>query len=67
MLNVQKLGRKFIHNDVILDDIPGVSLKEVIKIYSGTYPELVNSKAEFKKIEDGFEIYELSASAGILG
>jgi PRTRC genetic system protein C len=63
----KELTRKFIYKGTELSDIPGASLKEVAKIYSGTYPELLNTMPTYKDIKDGVEIYEFSAKVGVKG
>lgn len=66
-LQVTSLQRKFKYKGKELPDIPGLSLKEVAKTYSGQYPELLNSTPEYKGIEGEFEIYDFSAKAGVKG
>ncbi len=67
MLEVTNLKRKFIYNDKELEDIEGLSLKEIKKSYSGIYPELINGNFEFKEIKGEFEIYHFSTKVGLNG
>jgi PRTRC genetic system protein C len=63
-----KLERKFSYKGKDLQDIPGATLKEVAKAYSGIYPELLNSMPTYKDIVDGVEIYEFAeAQVGLKG
>ncbi len=66
-LETAELKRVFKHKDVELEDVPGASLKEVSKIYSGVYPELLNTMPTYKDIVDGVEIYEFNAKVGLKG
>jgi len=66
-LEIIALERVFMYKGKKLDDIPGASLKEVAKAYSATYPELLNSLPEFKKVDGNQEVYEFGAKAGLKG
>lgn len=63
------LQRKFKYKDLILDDVPNASLKEVARVYSGTFPELLNTVPTYESVDDnGVEIYSFkSATPGTLG
>lgn len=68
-LSATKLKRVFKVNDVELDDIPGLTLREVAKAYSGQYPQLLNSSFEFKEIDDkkNVEVYTVNTTVGLKG
>ena len=67
-LEVQALERVFKYKGEKLDDIPGATLKEIAKHYSGVYPELLNTAPTFKGVEGNHEIYEFgTAKAGVKG
>lgn len=62
-----ELRRKFIYKGKRLDDIPGKSEGEVIKIHAATNPELVNATFEYKGIENEEQIFHISTNAGVKG
>lgn len=66
-IQVVNLKRSFKYKGKTLEDIPGITIKEVVKAYSGTYPELINSNATFKGIENDTEIWDLDGKAGLKG
>ncbi len=66
-LEVKEVKRVFKHGEITLDDIPGLTPREVAKTYAGTYPELVNSTPEFKGIEGNVETYTFNKRAGTKG
>ena len=68
VLSVTEEKRKFQYKKQELDDIPGATLKEVAKHYSGIYPELLNSMPTFVKYDEkGVSIYDFTAKAGVKG
>ena len=67
-----ELSRKFIYKnkaeEIELDDIPGLTPDEIMKIYAGIYPELTNGSWNYKGIEnDKYEVYELQPIIGVKG
>ena len=73
-LQVTNLQRKFIikkdgkNKDIELTDPNGdMSPEEVMKFYSGTYPELTNAVVEGPKVEGDKASYTISTKAGKLG
>lgn len=64
---VSRLKRKIIYNNVELPDIENLTPNQIIKHYSGVYPELTTGSINFKEIKDDTEIYEISLTAGIKG
>lgn len=66
-LEINSLQRVFVYKGKELQDIPGLSLKDVCKSYSDIYPELVNSSPEFDKVENGKEYYTFNNKVGTKG
>lgn len=66
-LQVTALKRKFKFGKLILDDIPGLTPREVAKAYASTYPELTNSSPEFEKIDGDYEVYTFEKRVGTKG
>ena len=66
-LQVTGLQREFrIKNDVILPD-PGRSPEEVMRFYSGQYPELTTASVHGPKIEKDKQVYEFKTTFGTKG
>lgn len=66
-IEITELKRSFKYDGIVLEDIPGASLKEVTKAYSGIYPALVNSTPNYIETKDGVEYYDFSVKAGLKG
>ncbi len=67
-----ELKRKFVlikdNKQIELEDInPNLSPEEVCEIYSGTYPELVNSSITNKGIKNDCQVFHFSTIAGTKG
>lgn len=66
-MKIEALKRKFIYRGNELPDIDNVTPKEVLKYYSGIYPELTNAVVNYKGIINNIETYEIQESAGVKG
>jgi len=55
-------------NQIILDDPnPNLSIQEVLKFYSGKYPQITNASVEGPKIKDDQAIYSFNSKIGKKG
>lgn len=66
------LKRKFVFKskgkDIELDDFnPNASPEEIVKFYSGQYPELTSASLEETKYVGNTTVFNISSSPGILG
>lgn len=66
-IEITELKRVFKYDGIELEDIPGASLKEVSKAYSGLYPALLNSTPNYIETKNGVEYYDFSAKVGLKG
>lgn len=66
-LVVSELKRVFKHRDIELQDVENLSINEIGKHYSGTYPELLNSTPTFVEIKNNVEYYKFETSVGLKG
>lgn len=71
-LQITNLPRVFSFNkdgkDIpLVDPNPDLTAEEVMKFYSGSYPELTNGMIEGPKIENDKASYKLTTKAGKLG
>ncbi len=68
-LQITGLAREFrFKHDVILPDPdPGRSPEEVMRFYSGQYPELTTASVHGPKIEKDRQVYEFKTTMGTKG
>lgn len=67
-LKTTEIKRTFKYNGGILEDIPGLNEKEVIKVYAGKFPELVNGRVKYLGLNDkGVQEYEFVTVTGTKG
>jgi PRTRC genetic system protein C len=72
VLDTQPLKRKFIFKqkgkDVELDDFnPNASPEEIVKFYSGQYPELTSASVDQPKYVGNNTVFNITTSPGTLG
>lgn len=67
-MQVANLKRKFIFNDMELTDIhEDMSPKEVMEVYSNTYPELNNGNITGPVIKDDVQVFTFKTVLGSKG
>ncbi len=67
-LQVTSLTREFILGKKTLSDPnPALSPEEVMKHYSGSYPEMTNATISGPKIEAGKAVYSFKTTVGTKG
>ena len=71
-METTKLKRKFIlkkdNQEIELEDInPLFPVKDIVELYSNTYPELINTSIEPKGVIDDNLVYHFSCIAGTKG
>lgn len=67
-MEVSKVKRVFKYKGQELEDIPGLPETEVIKIYSGQFPELVNATVQYKGMDNDYnQEFEFITSTGVKG
>lgn len=67
-MEVSEIKRVFKYKNQILEDIPGLPETEVIKVYSGRFPELVNATVQYKGMSKDYEQeYEFVTTTGVKG
>lgn len=68
-MEVKNLQREYFYKDknIYLSDIPGTTPSQAMKIYAGTYAELVNAKVVGPFIKNDKQIYEFHNVTGTNG
>lgn len=72
-LTVEKLKREFEFKNSngkvikLTDPSPQMRAEEVVKFYSGTYPELTTATISGPKLEDNRQIFTIKTQAGTKG
>lgn len=71
-METTKLNRKFIfikdNQEIELADVnPLLQVKDIVELYSNTYPELINASIEPKGVIDDNLVYHFSCIAGTKG
>ena len=67
-MEVTNLKRKFLFNDQELPDSnPNLTPKEVMELYSNTYPELNNGNLTGPVIEDDMQVFTFKTILGSKG
>lgn len=67
-LEIKGIPRVFKYNDKELPEInPDLPPKQVMEVYSNTYPELNNAKLSGPEIKDGKQVFTFSAVLGTKG
>ena len=66
-MKVTQIKRVFKYKGNTLDDIPGLPETEVIKVYSGRFPELVNGSVHYSGLNKGVQEYEFKTITGTKG
>jgi PRTRC genetic system protein C len=67
-LEVKGLERQFIYDEKMLPDInTSLSAKQVMEVYSNTYPELNNGQIVGPEIKDGKQVFTFKTILGTKG